>query len=177
MHVPHGRPPSWKASPHPSLVLFSCLFFNPAAEEKVIKKSPCVILRSAMTSATLNDMWVAWGDLILCHARWGTIHALALLISPLTCGPYRQTHNRPHYSPLSLPCGSRLSFVFLLRSKTRAESRGGQTLELSAKQKQILATTSAWNSAFPGRQSHWAPASLNPSPSRRTRRAESLSSL
>jgi hypothetical protein len=70
MHVPHGRPPSWKASPHPSLVLFSCLFFNPAAEEKVIKKSPCVILRSAMTSATLNDMWVAWGDLILCHARW-----------------------------------------------------------------------------------------------------------
>ena len=63
----------------------------------------------------------------------------------------------PHSSEASSPIVSRLA---------RIQRRNPWRSELSAKRKRILATTSAWNSAFTGRLSHWAPASLNPLPSR-----------
>jgi hypothetical protein len=63
----------------------------------------------------------------------------------------------PHSSEASSPIISRLA---------RIQRRNPWRSELLAKRKRILATTSAWNSAFPGHLSHWAPASLNPLPSR-----------
>jgi hypothetical protein len=99
-----------------------------------------------------------------CGPEWKARHTHTLIVWPhqvSQCLPART----PSQSPTGEPHSSGASFL-IVSWLARIQRSNPWRSELSAKRNRIWATTSAWNSAFLGRLSHWAPASLNPLPSR-----------